>query len=107
MKYCNDLKSQLIVLVPLLLVSMLVTAHDPKEHAKETEAPQCEALASMDQSEIDENDPVMQAVYAKCRQAMAEGHHGEGHAKDPNENKSAHTEKDAHAHEDDDLRDRG
>lgn len=82
MKKDNYRRTRLIVLTTSLLLSMFVTAHDPGEHAKESEAPQCEALASMDQGEIDMNDPVMQALYAKCKQETADDHHDDGHAED-------------------------
>ncbi len=71
------MKNKIIVLTTTLLVSMLVAAHDPKEHAKESEAPDCQTLASMDHEKTDMDDPVMKAMFAKCKEAMPE--HGDGH----------------------------
>lgn len=41
-------------------------AHDPAEHAKTAEAPDCESMKSMDHSKMDINDPVMLAMMKKC-----------------------------------------
>lgn len=71
------MNTKLIVLIAALLVSMLAAAHDPKEHAKESEAPDCKSLALMDHEKTDMDDPVMKAMFAKCKQAMPE--HGDGH----------------------------
>ena len=50
----------------LILSSTLLIApafaHDPAEHAKTAEAPDCEAMKKMDHSKMDMNDPVMQAL---------------------------------------------
>ena len=85
------MKTKWIVLTTALLVSMLAAAHDPKEHAKESEAPDCQTFASMDHAKMDMNGPVMQAMRAKCKEAMAEDH-SEGHGE------YTHVEEDAHAH---------
>ncbi len=87
------MKTKLIVLTTALSVSILAAAHDPKEHAKESEAPDCQTLASMDHEKMDMDDPVMQAMLTKCKDAMTEDH-GDGHGED------THAEKDAHATED-------
>ena len=63
-----------------LLVSMLAAAHDPKEHAKESEAPDCKSLALMDHAKMDMDDPVMKAMFAKCKEAMPK--HGDNHDMD-------------------------
>ena len=87
------MKTEFIAMTAALLVSMLAGAHDPKEHAKESEAPDCQTLASMDQETMDMDDPVVQAMLAKCKETMTEDH-GDEHGKD------AHIEEDAHATED-------
>lgn len=74
------MKTNLIVLTIALFVSMLATAHDPKEHAEESEAPDCQTLASMDHEMMDMDDPVMKAMFSKCKEAMSE--HGDGHHND-------------------------
>jgi uncharacterized protein involved in copper resistance len=49
------------------------SAHDPAEHAREAAAakagPDCAQMASMDQAKMDRNDPVMQAMLARCGEA--------------------------------------
>ena len=74
------MKTKIIVLTTALLVSMLVAAHDPKEHAKESKAPDCQSLASMDHAKMDMDDPVMKAMFAKCKDATSE--YGDGHDKE-------------------------
>ncbi len=74
------MKTKLMVMVLALFVSMSSTAHDPKEHAKTSEAPNCQALADMDHEKMDMDDPVMKAMLAKCKEAMPE--HGDEHDKD-------------------------
>lgn len=74
------MKINLIVLTSALLVSMLAAAHDPKEHADESGAPDCQALASMDHENMDMDDSVMKAMFAKCKEAMQGD--GDNHGKD-------------------------
>ena len=57
----------------ILAVSLTIPvayAHDPAEHAKEAAAakkgPDCAAMKDMDHSKMDPNDPVRQAMMAKC-----------------------------------------
>ncbi|MCH7743710.1 MAG: hypothetical protein IIB71_13720 [Proteobacteria bacterium] len=85
------MKSKLIVLTTALLVSMLALAHDPKEHAKESEAPDCQTLASMDHAKMDMDDAVMQAMQARCKEVMTEDHSDEL-------DEDKRVEEDAHAH---------
>ncbi len=65
----------------LILSSTLLIApafaHDPAEHAKTAEAPDCEAMKKMDHSKMDMSDPVMQALMKKCSAAHSE--HGDQH----------------------------
>lgn len=49
-----------------LLMIAPAFAHDPAEHAKAGEAPDCESMKTMDHSKMDMNDPVMQAMMKKC-----------------------------------------
>ena len=58
----------------LLLIAQPVFAHDPAQHAKEAAAatakPNCAAMKDMDMSKMNMNDPVMQAMHAKCATAQ-------------------------------------
>jgi len=94
------MNTKLIVLIAALLVSMLAAAHDPKEHAKESEAPDCQTLASMDHEKTDMDDPVMKAMFAKCKQAMPE--HGDGHDDYDMDMKDTASTKDDHNDDHDD-----
>ncbi|MDR7089760.1 uncharacterized protein involved in copper resistance [Cellvibrio fibrivorans] len=66
----------------LILSSALMVApsfaHDPAEHAKTAEAPDCDAMKKMDHSKMDMNDPVMQALMKKCsaKSAVSDPHKG-------------------------------
>lgn len=57
-------------ILALSLAAPLAYAHDPKEHAKEAIAAKaratCAAMKDMDPSTMDPNDPVMQAMMARC-----------------------------------------
>ena len=54
------------VALPALLLALSAQAHDPKEHMKEAQAPDCAAMKDMDHSKMDMKDPVMQAMMKKC-----------------------------------------
>lgn len=75
-------------IAPLLVltafaIAMGVQAHDPKEHMKDAEKPDCSAMKDMDHSKMDMNDPVMQAMMKKCMKGM-------DHGKDKSESDSEH-----------------
>lgn len=56
----------------LLLAAQSAFAHDPAMHAAEAAAqaaPDCAAMAKMDMSKMDMNDPVLQAMHMKCMPA--------------------------------------
>jgi len=55
-----------------LLMIAPVFAHDPAEHTKTAEAPDCEAMKKMDHSKMDMDDPVMQALMKKCSAKSAD-----------------------------------
>jgi hypothetical protein len=67
-----------LLAAPALALTLSVQAHDPKEHMKDTEQPDCAAMKDMDHSKMDMNDPVMQAMMKKCMGAM----HGDQSASD-------------------------
>ena len=94
------MKAKLIVLTAALLVSMLAAAHDPREHAKESEAPDCQSLALMDHAKMDMDDPVMKAMFAKCKGAMPE--QGDGHDDHDMDMKETASTKDDHNDDHDD-----
>jgi hypothetical protein len=56
--------------VPALLLAFSAQAHEPEEHMKDAEQPDCMAMKDMDHSTMDMNDPVMQAMMKKCMGAM-------------------------------------
>ena len=45
-----------------LIYGLSAQAHEPKEHMKDGQKPDCAAMGNMDQSKMDMNDPVMQAM---------------------------------------------
>lgn len=59
-----------VLFLPILLSSLSVQAHDPKEHMKNAENPNCAPMQNMDHSKMDMNDPVMQAMMKKCMDAL-------------------------------------
>lgn len=70
-----------LLAVPALALTLSVQAHEPEEHMKDAEQPDCMAMKDMDHSTMDMNDPVMQAMMKKCMGAM----HG-----DPSESDREH-----------------
>ena len=76
------MKVKYMLLVAGLSLPLLAQAHDPKEHMKDAEKPDCAAMNNMDHSKMDRNDPVMQAMMKKCMKAMhkdeAESHEAHG-----------------------------
>ncbi len=57
-----------------LSVAFSAHAHDPKEHMQNAEKPDCTAMEKMDHSDMDMNDPVMQAMMKKCMQDQHHDH---------------------------------
>jgi len=55
-----------ITLSAAVLLTATAFAHDPSEHMKKNEKPQC---AGMDHSKMDMNDPVAQAMMKRCSMA--------------------------------------
>ncbi len=85
--------SRVLSTLALCLSIPLANAHDPSEHAKESNAakagPDCAAMKAMDHSKMDPNDPVMKAMNARCGDAAM--HHEET-------SKPAATAADVHDH---------
>lgn len=64
------------VALPAMLLALSALAHDPKEHMKEAQAPDCAAMKDMDHSKMDMKDAVMQAMMQKCMKAMHKDEEG-------------------------------
>jgi uncharacterized protein involved in copper resistance len=64
-----------VLALAALGVTFAVQAHDPKEHMKNAENPNCAVMKDMDHSKMDMDDPVMQAMMKQCMKDM---NHGEG-----------------------------
>ena len=65
------------LIVSSVLMAAPGFAHDPAEHAKTAEAPDCEAMKKMDHSKMDMKDPVMQAMMKKCSATHSEQKDGD------------------------------
>tara|TARA_R110002072_G_scaffold13418_7_gene56189 strand:+ start:19686 stop:19958 length:273 start_codon:yes stop_codon:yes gene_type:complete len=53
--------------ISLVFFVLTATAHDPKEHTKEQQAPDC---ASMKDMKMKMNDPITQAMMQQCEKDM-------------------------------------
>lgn len=53
----------------VFLTSNASFAHDPSKHKVSEDAPNCEGLGELDDSLMDSDDPVMQAILAQCQHA--------------------------------------
>lgn len=59
-----------LILVPLfMLLTASANAHDPSEHQKKQEKPNCAAMQKMDHRAIDETDVVAMAMMKQCESA--------------------------------------
>lgn len=67
-----------VLVLAALGVTFSAQAHDPKEHMKDAENPNCAAMKDMDHSKMDMNDPVMQAMMKQCMKDMH--HDDDSHA---------------------------
>lgn len=70
-------------LIPAFVLTALsmtfsAQAHDPKEHMKNAESPDCAAMKDMDHKRMNKNDPVMQAMMKKCMKHMDHGNDMKG-----------------------------
>jgi len=70
--------------------------HDPQEHEAESTTPECAAIANIDASKVDSNDPVMQAILQKCQTATHDDdsdndeHQDEEHSEEHSADESHH-----------------
>tara|TARA_R110000823_G_scaffold249571_1_gene372889 strand:+ start:8423 stop:8719 length:297 start_codon:yes stop_codon:yes gene_type:complete len=56
--------------LPAFFLAFSAQAHDPAEHMKGGEKPDCAAMQHMDRSRLDSDDAVMQAMMQKCMDEM-------------------------------------
>ena len=54
-----------------LIYGLSAQAHEPKEHMQDAKKPDCAAMDNMDQSKMDMDDPVMQAMMKQCMNGMS------------------------------------
>lgn len=55
-----------VIGIAVLGLALSAQAHDPKEHMKGMEIPNCAPMKNMDHSKMDMSDPVTQAMMEKC-----------------------------------------
>jgi hypothetical protein len=70
---CHTMKCKALAwqaVLPTLLLALSSQAHDPAEHIKGAEKPDCAAMKNMDPSKMDRDDPVVQAMMQKCVDEM-------------------------------------
>tara|TARA_R110002049_G_scaffold72267_5_gene186450 strand:- start:300 stop:593 length:294 start_codon:yes stop_codon:yes gene_type:complete len=76
-------------------IALSAQAHDPKEHMKDAEDPNCAAMKNMDHSKMDMNDPVMQAMMKQCTK---DKHHNESEKDDAQADHEANEENSGEQH---------
>lgn len=59
-----------------LLFSVSAVAHEPEKHAKDAETPDCAAMLDMNADEMDQDDPIVQAMMQQCRDHIDSMDHG-------------------------------
>ena len=55
-----------VLFIASLSTAYQALAHDPKEHMKTAEQPECSHLEKMDKNAMNNDDPIMQAMMKKC-----------------------------------------
>lgn len=56
--------------IPAMVLALSAHAHEPAEHNKKAEKPDCAAMSKMDHAAMNMKDPVMQAMMKKCMPDM-------------------------------------
>lgn len=56
--------------IAAIFLALSAQAHEPGEHMKDAEQPDCAAMKVMDHSKMDMDDPVMQAMMQRCMDEM-------------------------------------
>ena len=59
-----------VIMLSALAFAISAQAHDPKEHMKDAQDPDCASMKDMDHSKMDMDDPVTQAMMKKCMKSM-------------------------------------
>lgn len=59
-----------VIAFSTLAFTLSAQAHDPKEHMKDAEKPNCAAMENMDHSKMDMQDPIAQAMMKQCMGSM-------------------------------------
>jgi len=98
-----------VIALVVLGAAFSAQAHDPKEHMKNAEKPDCAAMKDMDHSKMDMKDPVVQAMMKKCMKAMHDHkdmhHHDDEHEASEHEHQNDQDSSDEqdpqHQHSDD------
>ncbi len=95
-----------VIALSAMAIAFTAQAHDPKEHMKDAQAPDCAAMKDMDHSKMDMDDPVTQAIMKKCMQDMhhdsSENHqHSDDHHSDKVGSKVQHPEQHEEHHPED------
>ena len=55
-----------VIALSTFAFTLSAQGHDPSEHMKDAEKPNCSAMKSMAPNEMDVKDPVMQAMVKQC-----------------------------------------
>ena len=79
----NKITLNVLVLSITAVFAVSAHGHDPKEHMKDAEKPDCAAMKNMDHSKMDMNDPVAMALMKKCMNSSHSKDDGQdGHDQD-------------------------
>lgn len=62
--------STYILAIAALGTTLTAQAHDPKEHMKDAEAPNCASMHNMEHGKMDMDDPIMVAMMQQCMDEM-------------------------------------
>ncbi|HDZ16336.1 hypothetical protein LCGC14_0695190 [marine sediment metagenome] len=85
-----------IMALSTAVFTLSAQAHDPKEHMKNAEKPDCTAMEKMDKSKMDMQDPITQAMMKQCMDTMDMDM--DEKAEDENESQSHADESTEHTH---------
>lgn len=97
------MKNLVITISTLFSISALASnalAHEPEKHMKDAEKPNCAAMKDMDDSKMDMNDPVMQAMMKQCMESM---HADDEASETPADDQDQHMKHDAPSKDDDEA----
>jgi len=83
-----------IIVFSTLGIAFSAQAHEPKEHMKDAEKPDCTAMKNMDHSKMDMNDPVMQAMMQQCMKDMHQDNQASENANQEDGGQKEHTAND-------------